>query len=159
MLLYRHGTPARWFWRLCFSSAVLAWMLLIFYLSSLTDDEVRSGGALPIEHTSSLSSGLSSIDAHLILYGVLAALALGTLQSYKNTARRSLTWWLSAATFPTLYGLSDEFHQSFVPGRSASALDVLWDGMGALAAAVILGYLISNWAKLWRPLSQAARLR
>ncbi len=102
---------------------------------------------------------MPSIDAHLILYGVLAALALGTLQTYKNTAGHSLTWALSAATFATLYGLADEFHQSFVPGRSASALDVLWDGMGALAAAIILGYLISNWAKLWRPLSRAAHLR
>ena len=112
-----------------------------------------------MENSLSLGSGMSSIDAHLILYGVLAALALGTLQTYKNIAGHSLSWALSAATFATLYGLTDEFHQSFVPGRSASALDVLWDGMAALAAAMILGYLISNWAKVWGRLSQAAQLR
>ncbi len=37
------------------------------------------------------------------------------------------------------YGITDEFHQSFVPGRDSSALDVVADAVGfALAAAVLL---------------------
>ena len=158
-MLYRNRSLGRWFWRFLFSSAVVAWMSYIFHLSSLTYEEVRSGGALPLDSASSVSSGMSSLDAHLLLYAVLAALALGTLQTYKKSAGNSLTWVLSAATFATLYGLTDEFHQSFVAGRSASGFDVLWDGMGALVAAIILGYLISNWAKLWATLSQTAHLR
>jgi VanZ family protein len=34
----------------------------------------------------------------------------------------------------TLYGVSDEFHQSFVPGREMDALDVMADGIGACVA-------------------------
>jgi VanZ family protein len=38
----------------------------------------------------------------------------------------------------TLYGISDEVHQSFVPGRDASAGDVAKDFAGASLAAFIL---------------------
>lgn len=43
--------------------------------------------------------------------------------------RRPLAWLLAM-----LYAATDEFHQSFVPGRNASLWDVLiFDNMGALA--------------------------
>ena len=43
-------------------------------------------------------------------------------------------WWL-ALLFALLYASSDEFHQSFVPGRHPSWVDVLgFDGGGALIA-------------------------
>ncbi len=35
-------------------------------------------------------------------------------------------------TVTILYGISDEFHQSFVPGRQPSWYDVLADGLGGL---------------------------
>ena len=35
-----------------------------------------------------------------------------------------------------LYGLSDEYHQSFVSGRCASLEDAVADGMGALIGAL-----------------------
>ena len=38
-----------------------------------------------------------------------------------------------------LWGISDEFHQSFVPGRDASALDVLADAVGFAIGAVATG--------------------
>jgi len=37
-----------------------------------------------------------------------------------------------------LYAASDEFHQSFVPGRSCRLLDVLFDATGA---AIALGLI------------------
>ncbi|MBX9693052.1 MAG: VanZ family protein [Cyanobacteria bacterium] len=37
-----------------------------------------------------------------------------------------------------LYSVSDEWHQSFVPGRSASASDVMVDCVGVVIASVIL---------------------
>lgn len=55
--------------------------------------------------------------------------------------------WLALKFFPAgilfslFYALTDEFHQLFVPGRSGTVLDVLFDGAGiALASAVY--YLI-----------------
>ncbi|MGQ9583297.1 MAG: VanZ family protein [Thermoplasmatota archaeon] len=50
-----------------------------------------------------------------------------------------------AALFILLYALSDEIHQSFVPGREASALDLLIDtlggSLGAFALAMTAGAL------------------
>jgi VanZ family protein len=42
---------------------------------------------------------------------------------------------LAAWMIGTAYGATDEWHQSFVPGRQADAADVLADALGALAAA------------------------
>lgn len=44
-----------------------------------------------------------------------------------------------AVLLTVLYGASDEFHQSFVPGRDASLLDLLADGVGAAIAVIALG--------------------
>ena len=55
----------------------------------------------------------------------------------RRSDRRTLGFaWLAA----TLYGVTDEVHQMFVPGRGPGALDVLIDSAGALigAAAVLL---------------------
>lgn len=71
---------------------------------------------------------------HFIGYAILSALvwrALGT-----GVARRR-RFWMSVAV-ATLYGLTDEFHQRFVPGRSCDLLDLLADALGA---AVTAGYL------------------
>lgn len=52
------------------------------------------------------------------------------------------------ATFTVLiasiYGLLDEIHQMFVPGRSAEFLDWLADFSGSLVAVLITGYLIKR---------------
>lgn len=37
------------------------------------------------------------------------------------------------------YGVSDEYHQLFVPGRYADVLDVLTDSVGVLSASIIYG--------------------
>ena len=44
-----------------------------------------------------------------------------------------------------LYAASDEFHQVFVPGRTASARDILIDTLAALfGVAVVLGVMASK---------------
>jgi len=75
--------------------------------------------------------------AHATEYGVLAALiwrAIGGSFLAAATPARAAAY-LGACG---LYGVLDEFHQSFVPGRDASALDVTADVVGA---AVVLAAL------------------
>lgn len=44
----------------------------------------------------------------------------------------------------TCYGLSDEWHQSFVPGRDATLWDVLFDALGVVAAAFTYPLIIKR---------------
>jgi VanZ family protein len=46
-----------------------------------------------------------------------------------------------ATLLASLYGISDEIHQSFVPGRSPDVLDWLADTSGALLATLLLAQL------------------
>lgn len=41
-----------------------------------------------------------------------------------------------------LYGVSDEFHQSFTPGRFVSGYDLIADGIGAVLAIVAYRYYL-----------------
>ena len=153
-MLYRHRIHVRWVWRVSIISAVVAWLLLIFYTSSLTQDQIGPGGTFQVEPMSSLGRGIPSLQDHLIMYAVLASLIQVALHSFNNSTSRILPWAFVSAGFAILYGVSDEFHQSFVDGRSASIMDVFWDGLGAVATAVILGYLMFTWP---RPRGQQAR--
>ncbi len=82
-------------------------------------------------------SGISDKHEHFTIYFLLGltlvrALARGRL------AGVTLPVAIIAALLVTLYGASDEFHQSFVPGRDSSVFDLAADGVGALGAAVLL---------------------
>jgi VanZ family protein len=54
-----------------------------------------------------------------------------------------------AALFSVLYGISDEFHQSFVPYRGARVSDVLIDGVGVILAGAFI-FLTSRICQSYR---------
>jgi VanZ family protein len=85
---------------------------LIFFLSSQSSFDM-------------LPAGLWDFDKviHAVEYAVLALLLFRATRS---------PWIAFAAT--ALYGITDELHQSFVPGRNASAYDALADALGATVA-------------------------
>ena len=90
-------------------------MAVIFAFSSRTSNELPNFGGWDYYVKKS---------AHGIGYGLLALSYLHALpnRSYK------LAWFLAV-----LYSLTDEFHQSFVPGRRASLVDVfVFDAIGAV---------------------------
>lgn len=76
--------------------------------------------------------------AHLSEYAILALLLLHASISMTNVKRS--TWILYASVWVAcfLVAATDEFHQTFVASRDASAMDVIIDGAGA-----ILGLLIA----------------
>jgi len=96
---------------------------LIFYLSSRT---WSAPSALP--------EGADKV-IHAVLY---AALAFGVLWALRATPfkRHPHLIWI-AVFICLLYGATDEFHQSLVPGRTPSAADLLADGLGSLIGAWI----------------------
>jgi VanZ family protein len=41
-----------------------------------------------------------------------------------------------------LYGITDEWHQSYVPGRSPDVRDVVADTVGAVLAMLVVAWLV-----------------
>jgi VanZ family protein len=72
---------------------------------------------------------------HGIAYAILSLLLARALAGGFGAALSSRAAVL-AISLATLYGISDEFHQSFVPNRDASPADVAKDLLGALAGVV-----------------------
>jgi VanZ family protein len=91
----------------------------IFFLSHQPGDEIH----LPdFTH--------SDLVAHMLAYGLLAATMLYALGDRKKVHPLRVVVYTVAACL--LYGISDEFHQSFIPGRYVSGMDVLADVVGAV---------------------------
>jgi VanZ family protein len=97
---------------------------LIFFLSSIP--------RLP-----SPPGPFSDKHFHFASYALLAALLVRALASARL---RNVTGRIAAGAIllAALYGVTDEIHQMFVPGRSADAYDLLADTLGAVAAAGLL---------------------
>lgn len=113
--------------RYVFLVLAFAWAGLIFFLSS------QPGIDAPM-----LFPGQDKLF-HLIAYGVLGFLGVGALKITDEGYRRRQVWFVALAVM--LYGVSDEIHQYFVPGRSAEALDAVADAVGAMLGAWTMFYL------------------
>jgi VanZ family protein len=122
---------SRWFWW----ALVLLWCIQIFYFTALPvyNDEHTRGfltrfftHAFPSIHTGIIDV----IDyyirklAHITVFGILALLFKTAIS---NKPRPYIYAWI----FTTLYAGTDEWHQMYVPGRTASIIDVLIDSTGA----------------------------
>lgn len=98
---------------------------LIFYFSS------QPSGS-PVLERFPLGAGIG----HYGGYGLLALLL------YRALAGRFKLWKAGAAgktlLLALLYGVSDELHQYFVPGRQVSLADLLVDGAGAASALLAI---------------------
>jgi VanZ family protein len=49
-----------------------------------------------------------------------------------------------------VYGATDEFHQYFVPNRSAEVQDWLADVLGAVIAAIVINYFLKHRYSLFK---------
>ena len=76
---------------------------------------------------------------HLTEYAILALLVLRALRK-SQPDRWSTHLWRAAGCallITAAYASTDEWHQSFVPGRTASPVDVLIDGSGGFLALTL----------------------
>jgi VanZ family protein len=69
---------------------------------------------------------------HLTEYAILAMLLWRALRSGTRWQMKMSILFLVAALASVIFAASDEFHQSFVPSRTASPNDVMIDICGAL---------------------------
>jgi VanZ family protein len=78
--------------------------------------------------------GITNEQAHSTGYAGLSVLVARALAGGFGVR---LSWWRAAGAvaIATAYGCSDEWHQSFVPGREADLYDIWVDAVGAVAGA------------------------
>ena len=70
---------------------------------------------------------------HAVAYAILGALVWRALADHQALRRAVMALLISAA-----YGIADEVHQAFVPGRECSFLDWVMDAAGATIAVALL---------------------
>ncbi|HUC42179.1 MAG TPA: VanZ family protein [Candidatus Micrarchaeaceae archaeon] len=78
--------------------------------------------------------------AHFTEYFILSWLILRGIRGDNKVTH--VQWALLTIALVTGYAALDEFHQSFVPGRTASPRDVLIDMSGGIAAQVAAALLM-----------------
>lgn len=128
-----------WFGCVCWLGVVI-WISTVFYLSSLGGVEISDMNVLNVNDKM----------LHLVAFfcGVLAL-----------TPALRLTWnwpWkkvcIVAVVCMSAYGALDEFHQKFIPGRSAlSVWDWLADTLGAAVGAPLAAFVHAYISRKNRP--------
>lgn len=137
------------FWRY---APVIGWMAVIFYAST---------GAFAAANTSRIiepvlrfvypaisregldfSHFLVRKAAHLTEYAILALLTARAFLGSPGAILRRY-WFPIALGVVAIYALSDEYHQSFEPTRTASIYDSMLDTTGGLIALIALGLVNS----------------
>ncbi len=108
--------------------AVFVWCSLIFLLSN--SPKITTVDSQVIDFA------LKKI-AHFIEYFILGIL---TYRATNNI--------LVSIGFCVLYAISDEFHQSFIPGREPRVRDVIIDSFGSITAVIIWKNLSQNLKKI-----------
>ena len=73
---------------------------------------------------------------HFIEYTILGGLLTRAFVNAKPSVVPSQLVWVTAALLSILYGASDEWHQTFVPGRLATVADWVADVLGSIAGAL-----------------------
>jgi VanZ family protein len=108
-----------WLW-----APVITYLVAIFVVSSMPQPPEMPGG-------------VGDKSLHGLAYAVLGVLLVRAL-SGGDWARVTGRVVFVAIVLATAYGITDELHQAFVPGRSPDPRDVVADAVGATIGA--LGY-------------------
>lgn len=129
---------------------VLAWMGVIAYLSHQPVDESNElsfgVAAVAIRAVAQVAPEAAVVinprrmnhivrkGAHVIAYMVLGFLVLNAQHVSGATGIRSLA---TTMLICVLFAASDEWHQTFVPGRGGQVSDVVLDAVGAAVGIVL----------------------
>lgn len=89
--------------------------------------------------------------AHIIEYGILATLLYRAIVNSEVDKKKAM--WISVL-IAFLYGLTDEFHQSFTPGREPKLRDVIIDTTGA---SIFIFGIVKNINKMPNKLQMLAK--
>ena len=111
---------------------MLTLMIIIFILSSQPGDSIHLPDIVNIDKL-----------CHLLEYAVLGASCLYGLHPAAEKLTPIVIFFLTIGIC-TAYGITDEIHQMFVPGRDSSAADVAADFLGSVLAANLWWWKFKN---------------
>ncbi|MBS4538843.1 VanZ family protein [Clostridium sp. D2Q-11] len=129
----------------------IIWMGVIFYFSHQPGDiSGNQSGELLVKigliteqdliHQTDKAQMLQFIIrkvAHMSVYFILSILLILTFKIFIIKHYYLLSWIIA-----TVYAITDEFHQSFIPDRGPSVKDVFIDSFGALIGLAIYIFII-----------------
>lgn len=106
------------------------WMIVIFCLSAQPNSAAHTGKLFG-DYNFTIRK-----FSHMFEYAVLYLLSRRSWSSTFCPESLGGAATIAGALISVSYALTDEWHQSYVPGRSASIEDVLIDSFGVAAACV-----------------------
>lgn len=126
---------------------LIVWLAFITYASSdefSADNTSRIIGPIVLWLFPNTSSETMTIIhlivrkvAHFTEYGILGYLAVRAFRASPGVYL-SRYWFMLSFSIVVLYALIDEYHQSFVPSRTASIYDSFIDMTGGLTVILLL---------------------
>lgn len=114
----------------------ILWALVIFSFSSFT---------VGVSNEVYVKDFVVKKTVHMIEYAILSILIYRGFINYGLGKNKSL---FLSLLFAGLYAVSDEFHQSFTPGREPKVRDVLIDLTGSFVALYVIVNRLKNMPKL-----------
>jgi VanZ family protein len=129
----------------------ISWMFVIFYLSHQPAERSSelSGtflkfmltiiAVVPFSLELDIIHFLIRKSAHFIAYFMLGILLFHTVRLFYETNFIPMN---VAFVLSILYAISDEYHQTFIPGRSGEVRDVILDASGSLTGIVLYALII-----------------
>lgn len=125
---------------------VVLWAAVIFFMSAHTGSDFDGEGPLAavkrwlvgfVAPVFGPETDVVNVAAHFTEYLVFGALLFAALRcTWPSASLGRLA--LAAVALASLYAVTDEFHQSFVPGRLCDPADWLTDTLGATLGAVMV---------------------
>jgi len=123
-------------WRIIFPIIV---MIIIFWFSSASSGSSTAMSS-PIADFLGMSHSLVRKLAHFIAFGALGASWYYYLRSLNIFTPGFTTF--GSFLFVLIFAVLDEYHQSFVPGRTGQVSDVLLDATAGIAGIAILATIL-----------------
>lgn len=120
-------------------SPLILWTVFIYYLSSVPARDIKTT--------------IPDYVVHMIEYGILSLLIYRVVAAVHGESVRShIGTWICAIIF----GVTDEIHQFFIPGRTPSFRDLSFDALGAGLMLWVLWKLLPKMPKFIKDFAHAA---
>lgn len=153
--------------KIIYTIITVIWLMIIFIFSSMNTEESNKKSKQTIkytvEKTVNISENIGNVErkstpnhvdqvvnklnmplrkcAHTTEYAILAVLLILTINAYTDK-EYAIKKVILVIVFSFIYAITDEYHKSFVAGRTSQFTDCLIDVIGSIIISSL--YIITN---------------